>query len=119
MSGGGLWVLKSGGLVGEVVVEYDHCCHGLDNGYCSGQHAGVVASLGFEDNWFALFVDGMLVAQQGCYWFECYSEVDVLSVGYAALYAAAVVGLCGDTAAGCWNEDVVLLAASSAAASEP
>ena len=44
----------------------------------------------------AVLVDGGLVLQDGGNGLEGHSEVDILSVAYAALYSSAMVGERGD-----------------------
>ena len=109
------------------MVQNDHGAHGLYHGNGAWQDAGVVPTLSLEGRGVAVDVDGLLLAEQGGHGLEGYAEVDVLSVGDASLYAAAVVGLGGHRLfflrqAFLWAErsaeDVVLFAAPLSDAAE-
>ena len=73
-----------------------------------------MSPFGFEVHFFAVLIYGRLVFQQCCYGLERYSEVDVLAVAYASLYASAVVRSCG-YAPVVIEEEVVHFASASGA----
>ena len=98
-------------LIKQIGIQYCHGSHGLYYGHGSGQDAGVVASLDLKDCVVAVHVDGGLFSELCSHGFEEHTEVDVLSVGYASLYASGVVGEGVDFAVS-HAEDVVLLGAS-------
>ena len=92
----------------QQVVQYDHCRHCFYYGYGTGQHAGVVTSAGRKRRLVAVNVYGLLFAEQRSHRLEGHAELDVLSVGDAALYASAMVALCGKS----FLPDVILLTAA-------
>ena len=76
-----------------------------------------MSSASRESGGISFEVDRLLFLQNGSYGFEGHTEINVLTVGDAALDASAVVGGgCGTTVYG--TEDVVLLGASGGDAVE-
>lgn len=69
-----------------------------------------MTATGGECGGLSVLCNGLLRLKECGYGFECHSEIDVLSVGNAALYASAIVGEGGDTAVPIGNENVILLA---------
>ena len=59
-------------------------------------------------------INRLLLAKERCNRLEGDAEIDILTVGYTALDAAAVVCPCHDATLSVWLEDVVLLTASAA-----
>lgn len=83
---------EAGGLVEKEGVEYDASGHCLYNWHGTGKYAGVMASAGFERGRVACGIDCRDFTEERGNGFECDAEVNVDSVGYAALYATGIVG---------------------------
>ena len=54
------------------------------------QHAGVMTSFGFHGRVCAVDIYSMLLHQNCGNWFECHTEVNVLSVADASLYSSGI-----------------------------
>ena len=71
-----------------------------------------MATTGMKQCGFAFDVHGFLFAQQGCNWFEGNTEIDVLSVRNASLYAPTSVGSRGNASVLIGHKDIVLFRTS-------
>lgn len=55
------WIfLHFNGLIEQKIVQNSHGSHGFNDGYCSGQHTGVMSSFGFERGGVSLYVYRLL-----------------------------------------------------------
>lgn len=87
-------------VLGQDGIHDDQRGHGLDNGDGAGDNARVVASLGLEHTLALVVGHCVLGLADGGGGLETDGKVDWCAVGDAALDAAGVVGLCGQTRAG-------------------
>ncbi len=107
---GGIWLGAALPALAEGVIDEDECGHGFDDGYGSGEDAGVMASTAFEGGIAALGIDGGLLVHDRGDGFEGDAEVDGFAVGDAALDTAGAVG-CGADSATLVAEGVVMFEA--------
>ena len=98
-------------VLDEKLVDDDQCSHGLDDGDGTGDDARVVPSAGGEDSGGSVVLGGFLRLGDGGWGFEADPEVDVLSVGDAALDTPTPVRVCGERPVLSLDEPVVVLAA--------
>ena len=78
-------------FVQQIIVEDRHGCHSFNDRYGTWQDTWIVAAAGVEDGWIAILVDGLDLFEKRCNRLEGAAEVDRLTVGDAALDAAAVI----------------------------
>ena len=97
-------------LIQQVVIHNCHGSHGFYYGDGTRKDAGIVTSAGFKCDLFAVNIDGLLTFKQSCDGFEGYAEVNILSVGDTALYAAAMVCFSRDMAVFVSRKKIVLFA---------
>lgn len=95
-------------VVAHPVVDENERGHRFDDGDCPGEDAGIVAALSLELRGRAGVVHGGLCFHHRGSGFEGHPEVDVFSVGNAALDAARAVGLGADPAV-LIDEEIIVL----------
>ena len=98
-------------VLDEELVDDDQCGHGLDDGDGAGDNARVMSSASSEDSRGSVVLSGLLRLRDGCWGFEADPEVDVLSIGDAALDTPAPVCVGGERPVGSLDEPVVVFAA--------
>jgi len=100
------------------LVDDDQCGHGLDDGNGPGDDAGIVPPTGSEDSGGSVVLGGFLGLGDGGRGFEADPEVDVLSVGDAALDTPAPVCFGGERPVLSADKQVVVLAAGDLGSTE-
>src|SRR5690606_13972882 len=90
-------------------------CHSLHYRHCPWPHAGVVPALALGLCPFALAVYGFLLLHKGGHGLKGHLKINILAIAYAALYAAAVVGL----GAAAFLKNIIMLAALHQRAGKP
>ena len=108
------YILNAGGLVEQVGIKYRDSSHCFHDRHGTRQDAGIVTTTGGQPGRRAVPVDRFLLSEQRGDGLEGYTEVDVLTIGDAALYAATVVCPRRDATFSVRHEHVVLLAAPAA-----
>mgnify|MGYP003306837707 CR=1 FL=1 len=87
--------LKSFCPIEHIMVQQHQSRHSLNYRHGTGNHTRVVTPTCKKHCLLTVPCNCRLFLQQCRHWLERYTEIDIVAIGYSALYSAAVVGTCG------------------------